>query len=106
MSDTTYNGWSNFETWALNLWLSNDEGLYCEATESVRLVCERMTERDEFGSVASLRRFEVAEGLKRWVEDMLPDPGGLAADLLGSSLARVDWYEIADDLLDDFGDES
>ena len=27
-TDTTYNGWKNFETWNVALWLGNDEGLY------------------------------------------------------------------------------
>ena len=28
MSDKTYNGWSNFETWQANLWLGEAGGFY------------------------------------------------------------------------------
>ena len=26
--DTEYNGWTNYETWNVGLWLGNDQGLY------------------------------------------------------------------------------
>ena len=28
IEDTTFNGWTNYETWNVALWLGNDEGLY------------------------------------------------------------------------------
>jgi hypothetical protein len=31
--DTTYNGWTNFQTFNVALWIQNDEGLYDIANE-------------------------------------------------------------------------
>lgn len=39
MSDQTYNGWKNYPTWAVNLWLSNDETLYHAAQEDCVVLC-------------------------------------------------------------------
>ena len=82
--DTTYNGWSNYPTWCVNLWLNNDEGLYNETRAHARRL------RSSRGDLASL--------LKDWVSgDLAPDLGAtFAADLLGYAIDEVDWYEIAD----------
>ncbi len=35
MTDTTYNGWTNYETWNASLWIGNDEFLYNTAKACV-----------------------------------------------------------------------
>ena len=32
--DKQYNGWTNYETWNVALWIENDEGLYHTAREA------------------------------------------------------------------------
>jgi hypothetical protein len=78
-----YNGYDNYETWCVCLWLDNDEGLQQQAREIVR----------EHNAVP----FGAADGLKRWVTDeLLPDLGAsFAADLLGAAMSEVNWLEIA-----------
>ena len=34
LTDQTYNGWTNYETWNVALWIGNDQGLYDLAREA------------------------------------------------------------------------
>lgn len=34
--DTTYQGWKNYQTWNIALWVNNDEGLYNMAVDYVK----------------------------------------------------------------------
>ena len=108
VTDTTHNGWANYPTWAVNLWLANDEPLYREAIERTRDVLDQEHPTSPYWSVKESRRFNTADMLKDWVTDELaPDLGAsFAADLLGYALALVDWHEIADAWIESVGEEA
>lgn len=36
MTDNTYNGWANYETWNVSLWLNNSEELYFAMLDAIR----------------------------------------------------------------------
>ncbi len=85
--DETYNGWKNYPTWAVNLWLENDEPLYRETLTMAKFA---RRQADPSNGLASSLRY--------WVTDELaPDLGAtFAADLLRYAFGEVDWHEIAD----------
>jgi hypothetical protein len=43
----SYNGWKNYETWNVALWMNNDEGLY----ELVQVVANMEGDYDAFASI-------------------------------------------------------
>ncbi len=95
MTDKTYNGWANYETWATALWLANDPGTYENARRIV------LTANDAWHAQLDLRYY---------VED-LPDiaaaieSASLASDLLGAALSEINWKEIAEHYRDEARDE-
>lgn len=86
-----YNGWANYETWAVNLWLENEESSY-------RYWRARAKEVRGQGPKAAAREILATE-LKTVLEDDMPELEGPFADLLNSALDEVDWHEIAKNLL-------
>lgn len=79
-TNTTYNGWSNRETWVVNLWLTNEECYYHELSSIIK----------NFDTAS-----EQAEELEQYVHWIIDSDGAsMVRDLLSTSLGRVDWYEI------------
>lgn len=91
MTDNTYNGWKNYQTWAVGMYLDGNydgEGRYHDVIQVVS---------DVYPTEESGRRYLVADALREYVSDTMPDLGSsIAADLLGAALSDVDWYELAD----------
>jgi hypothetical protein len=89
---STHEGWKNFETWSVNLWIANDEALYLYWRKCARgAVAE--------GGRRSLMEYRLAERLKSEVSAQAPSVDGIWADLLSAALCEVDWQEIAADML-------
>jgi hypothetical protein len=84
--DRTYNGWSTYETWLVNLWIQNDQALYAVLHDKV---------------VSAEDLYSAREALKAWLDneyDLFVEvlgQNGLFQDLLKGALSEVNWYEIA-----------
>lgn len=91
-----YNGWSNYETWAVHLWLSNDEPSY----RMIRDLCQG--NNDELQGPLKLKRFiedqadecldvrthrYLTEGLQFAID-------GIISDIFRANLKTIDWLEI------------
>jgi hypothetical protein len=89
-----YNGWTNYETWAVKLWMDNDEGSY-------RLFKE-MAENHVIEFEKDAAPWRLADAIKDEISCSAPDLGAsMYADLLGSALDNVNWREIAESLIED-----
>lgn len=95
----SYNGWSNYETWAVALWLDNEPGTY-EMTRDVLSECWDNAKTPwplhSTFTPSETARYTFAAWLKDYVEEMAPD---LGASLFSAALSEVNWSEIADNWL-------
>lgn len=97
----TYNGWSNYESWCVALWLDNEESTqryWREATQE----CYDAAEADKTFTKMERARFTLADRLKDEIEELVPELGAsMWSDLLNAALSEVNWVEIAESWLSD-----
>ena len=78
-----YNGWTNYETWLVKLWM-DESG-------------------DYWNDVTSDNVAEVSDFIKEQHEEINPvqDVNGVYSDLMSASLSAVNWDEIARSVIED-----
>jgi hypothetical protein len=103
MSDTTYNGWVNYETWLYNIW--NDGGMeeseLCEFLDNAEPKYDWETQRDR--AISDLENY-LSERVDEDLEE-LSLSNGLLVDLLNAAISKVDYREIAENWIDEIYDE-
>lgn len=96
-----YNGWPNYETWNVALWITNDQGSYRTALDVIRRAfsdAELAKIIDPDAPVSA--DVDAADALQELVFDFNPigDHASTYSDLLTHALGRVNWRYIVDHL--------
>lgn len=100
-----YQGWANYETWAVNLWLTNDGDSYNNWRAAARHWAKRATGSYEvkqgIWTARQAALFKLAHSIKSHIgtDAEKAQPDGLLNHLLSSAVQEVDWHEIANELL-------
>jgi hypothetical protein len=100
-----YNGWTNYETWVVKLWMDNDE----DSCRSWREEAERALGDARDGAISLHYGSQThAERAACHLADILHEKlvnahgvTGVCVDLLSSAMSAVNWYEIAENILDE-----
>ena len=103
-----YNGWTNYETWNVNLWIDNEEGSYSYWREAAQ-ECYDNAEADGSFTREEQATLDLSHRLKDEFDEAMPELGASCwSDLLRGALSEVNWYEIAEHMIEnvDRDDES
>ena len=99
-----YNGWTNYETWAVNLWLENEEPTYRYWREQARWHREHASESSQVAggtwTADEVARIELAKQFETEISESSPLTAlTVYSDLLNAALEEVNWNEIAESWL-------
>lgn len=107
MSDKNYNGWANYETWAVNLWLDNEAGTHDYwlriASYIYRHEAKEQKHFSKMEDAVVILAYKLKNDHEEAKYEILENAklnSSLWADLLGAALSVVNWHEIAEGLLE------
>jgi hypothetical protein len=93
MTNTTYNGWSNYATWRVNL-----------------EIFDGFDPTSYFSNLCADDAYGLGQSLKQYAEEVIFEcsevPEGLAQDYARAFLDEVNWHEIAKHMIDDYIEEN
>lgn len=97
-----YNGWVNYETWNVALWIGNEQGSYSQANHMAQSAWDD-AEADRTFTRSERATLDLSKALQEWIEEMNPLGGdaSMFSDLLSAALGEVSWHEIAEHYIED-----
>jgi hypothetical protein len=104
MERKEYNGWANYETWNVALWMDNDQGSNEYWRERAQELFDATDEDSD--SRKDDAAADLANEIQAQHDEAMPEVSGCFADLLGAAMSEVDWREIAEHLLSDIDVQS
>lgn len=106
-----YNGWTNYETWNVALWIGNEQDTDRQSREMAQEAWDESDGPSTYAKFTGKEIFTREENaayllekrIRDWVKsEMVPDLGAsMASDLLSAALSEVNWREIAENWLSD-----
>ena len=100
----SYSGWTNYETWNLALWISNEEGSHDYWREQTQICIEQAEADHSPGPITPDEEaaHSLADQLKAETEENMPDVGNsFYGDILTTAIGEVNYDEIATHWVED-----
>ena len=94
MNNETYNGWTNYATWRINLEMIDSD--YWMDTIEAEFDEEELQDKDEVV-------YKLSRELQRDIEEYLEEQGQeVTLDYALAFVSDVNWYEIAEHIYNDY----
>jgi len=100
----TYNGYANYETWLVALWIDNDQNNIYHWVEIAKYHYD-IAKDTKYFTKKEEAIISFSDDMKEWYEDNMPDSeeiGGLFRDMIHAALGCVDWHELAGKYMDQY----